>query len=116
MFAPVCVSAYARPGHLARTVEALRNNLAAEKHELFVFSDGAKPGDEDKVAAVRRYLRGVKGFKKITVFERIENNRVLNKRGGMKEVLEAYGRIIFLEEDVITAPGFLRFMNEALQR
>jgi hypothetical protein len=95
-------------------VEALQKNTLAAKSNLYVFSDAPKVGDEDKVAAVRKYLKGIDGFKTVTIFEREENNRVKNNRGGMKDVLGLHGRIIFLEEDVIAAPGFLKFMNEAL--
>lgn len=112
--APIAVSTYSRVNHLRRTIEALQKNSLAKESELYVFSDAPKLGDEEKVAAVRRYLRQVQGFKSVTIFEREENDRVKNNRGGMKEVLDIYGRIIFIEEDVVSAPGFLQFMNDAL--
>lgn len=112
--APIAVSTYSRVNHLRRTIEALQKNTFAEESELYVFSDAPKVGDEDKVAAVRKYLGGVQGFKSVTIFEREKNDRVKNNRGGMRDVLDIHGRIIFIEEDVVSAPGFLQFMNEAL--
>lgn len=114
--APIGVSTYQRVNHLRETIEALKKNTLAKKSELFVFSDAPKKGDEEKVEAVRRYLRTVDGFKAVHVIERKENNRVVNNRGGMKMLLDEYGKTIFLEEDVVTSPGFLCFMNQALDK
>lgn len=112
--APVGLSTYSRLDHLRQSISALQKNTLAGQSELFVFSDAPQPGDEDKVNAVRRYLRTVSGFKTVTIMERTSNNRVANNRGGIEELLNTYGKIVFLEEDVITAPGFLQFMNDAL--
>lgn len=116
IYAPICVSTYARRGHLEQAIGALKKNVDAEKHELFIFSDGPKVGDEAKVEEVRRFIKKIDGFRRVTILERPGNDRVRNNRGGMKEVLDQYGRMIFLEEDIVTAPGFLRFINDALQR
>ena len=112
--APVGLSVYSRLGHIKRAVEALAKNKFAERTPLYVFSDAAKPGDEEKVRSVRRYIRAIKGFQSLEVFERTENSRVKNNREGISEVLERHGRIIYLEEDVVTAPGFLAFLNNGL--
>jgi hypothetical protein len=114
--APIGLSTYSRLPHLQRTIAALQNNDLAKESELFVFSDAPKAGDEDKVEAVRRYLQSVGGFKTVNILERTENNRVANNRGGIRMLLDQYGKMIFLEEDVVTAPGFLTFMNQALDQ
>lgn len=113
--APIGLSAYGRLQHLQQTVAALQKNDLARESELFVFSDAPKPGDEERVEAVRRYLRSVDGFKAIHILERAVNDRVANNRGGIRMLLNEYGRMIFLEEDIVTAPSFLSFMNEALE-
>lgn len=112
--APIGLSTYGRLNHLQQTINALRQNLLAPESDLFVFSDAPRPGDELKVAAVRDYLRTVDGFRSVTILERETNNRVYNNRQGMRRLLDEYGRMIFLEEDVVTAPGFLTYMNQAL--
>lgn len=114
--APIGLSTYSRLQHLQQTIAALQNNDLAKDSELFVFSDAPKAGDEDKVEAVRRYLQSVGGFKTVNILERTENNRVANNRGGIRMLLDHYGKMIFLEEDVVTAPGFLTFMNQALDK
>jgi hypothetical protein len=115
-WAPIGLSTYRRLDHLKETVQALKKNKLANESELYVFSDAPRLGDEEKVAAVREYLRTIDGFKAIHILERTENNRVANNRGGMRLLLDKYGKMIFLEEDVVTAPGFLDFMNTALIR
>lgn len=112
--APIGLSAYSRLSHLKQTVEAIQNNTLAQDSDLFIFSDAPAPGDEAKVAKVREYLRTVKGFRSVRMVERTKNDRVANNRGGMRQMLDEYGRFIFLEEDIVTAPGFLQFMNDAL--
>ncbi len=114
--APVGLSTYGRLQHVQETIAALQKNELAWQSELFIFSDAAKAGDEEKVEAVRRYLRTVDGFRAVHLFERERNDRVANNRGGMRMLLEKYGKTIFLEEDIVTVPSFLTFMNEALDR
>ena len=112
--APIALSTYGRVNHLKQTVDSLSKNTLASESELYVFSDAPQAGDEDKVSDVRNYLKTVDGFKNVYIIERTINDRVMNNRGGMKQLLEHHGRIIFLEEDVVTAPGFLMFMNDGL--
>jgi hypothetical protein len=113
--APIAISTYARREHLGRTLDALARNTLARQSELFIFSDAPKPGDEHRVAEVRAMLVNIAGFKNVYVTERETNNRVYNNRQGIRSLLEEYGRCIFLEEDIVTAPGFLSFMNKGLE-
>lgn len=112
--APIGVSTYSRLHHLKQAIVALQKNTLAKESELYIFSDAPKQGDEEKVAKVRNYIHTINGFKKVHIIERVKNSRIKNSRGGIKQLLDQYGRIIFLAEDVITAPGFLQFMNDAL--
>ena len=112
--APIGLSAYARLGHLKQNIAALKNNHTAAKSHLYIFSDGPKDGDHEKVSSVRNYLRKIEGFKKLELVERKQNDRIKNNRNGIKYLLDKYGKIIFLEEDIVTAPGFLDYMNNAL--
>lgn len=108
------MSTYTRLDHLKKTIASLQKNTIAQKSSLYVFSDAPRPGDENKVEKVREYLRTVNGFRSVTIVERKDNNRIKNNRGGIKQLLDDLGKIIFLEEDIVTAPGFLQFMNDAL--
>lgn len=112
--APIAVSTYVRIEHLRSTVDRLLENPLSSQSEVYFLSDAPKQGDEKKVRKVRDYLETVKGFKNVHLIYRNSNSRTYNTREGVKRLLEQYGRVIFLEEDINTAPGFLSFMNEAL--
>lgn len=112
--APIGVSTYTRLSHLKKTIAALQANTLAKHSRLFVFSDGAKPGDEEEVKKLREYLHTIDGFKEVTIIERQKNSRIINNRGGIQQLLGECGKCIFLEEDVVTAPGFLSFINQGL--
>ena len=114
--APIVLFVYNRPWHTQQTVEALQKNLLAKQSELFIFSDG--PKDErgrKKVEEVRHHLRKITGFKKITIIERRMNLGLANSIiAGVTEIVNKYGKIIVLEDDLLTSPYFLKFMNEGL--
>ena len=116
--APIALFVYNRPEHTRQTVEALRANELAQQSDLFVFADGPKSElGTAAVAAVRKFARAIDGFKSVTVIER-ERNFGLSKSviAGVTQLCNEYGRTIAVEDDVITAPDFLAFMNHALQR
>lgn len=112
--APICISTYSRLEHLKQTISALQVNTLAKASELYIFSDAPKPGDEEKVDRLRSYIHSVDGFKQVHIVERKTNSRVANGRGGIKQLLAKYGKMIFIEDDIVTAPGFLQFMNDGL--
>ncbi len=112
--APIGISVYSRIVHLIKVIEALKRNTLAIDSDLYIFSDAPKIGDNEEVEKMRKYLYTINGFKNVYVIERKENCRIKNNRDGMKQLLEQYGCMIYLEEDIVTAPGFLSFMNEAL--
>jgi hypothetical protein len=112
--APIGISTYSRFNHLRQTIEALQNNTLAKESELYVFSDAPQVGDEEKVQIVRDFLKTVSGFKRLEIIERETNSRTHNNRQGMRMLLENYGKMIFMEEDIVTAPSFLEYMNFAL--
>lgn len=114
--APICLFTYNRLDETKRTIRALRKNNLAEQSEVFVFSDGAKEGVSDaKIKEVREFLKNVTGFKKFTIKESPINKGLANSIiDGVSEVICKYGNVIVLEDDLITAPNYLNFMNEAL--
>lgn len=115
--APIVLFVYNRPEHTRQTVWALQKNELAEKSELFVFSDGPKDNDNSRseVFRVREYLRKIKGFKNINIVENQENLGLANSIiAGVSEIVNKYGKIIVLEDDLLTASSFLKFMNESL--
>ena len=109
--APVILFTYNRQEHTRRTIEEL-----AQDTELFVFSDAAKKeADRGKVQEIRDYVAQAGGFFKVTLIAREENYGLArNVIEGVTEIIERYGTVIVLEDDLVTIRYFLRFMNDAL--
>ena len=114
--APIVLFVYDRPWHTKQTVEALQKNESANKSELYIYSDDARNvGAKKNVDAVRAYIDRIKGFKKITIVKREKNWGLANSIiDGVTKIVNEYGKIIILEDDLVTSPYFLRFMNEGL--
>lgn len=115
-YAPICLFTYNRLEETKKTVEALQLNNLASKSELYVFSDGWKNDEgEKKIKTVRDYLKTVTGFKSVIIKEATTNKGLATSIiDGVTEVLQSYENVIVLEDDLITAPNFLDFMNQSL--
>ncbi|MDR2174992.1 MAG: hypothetical protein LBO82_03535 [Synergistaceae bacterium] len=116
--APIAFFAYRRPEHTKRTLEALAANALASESDLFIFSDGPRNEQaKEGVRAVREYIRTVKGFKSVTIREH-EQNRGLAKSliSGITELCDRFGRVVVVEDDVLTSPYFLQFMHDGLEK
>jgi hypothetical protein len=116
MPAPIVLFVYNRLSHTMRTIEALQKNLMACESILYIYSDGPKnEKDAENVTAVRNYVKGVSGFADVIRVERQQNQGLASSiMSGVTEVVSKYGRIVVLEDDIITSPFFLTYMNEAL--
>lgn len=115
--APIVLFVYNRPDHTRQTVEALQKNELSSASELFIYSDAPKNEDATaKVNEVREYIKTIDGFKKVTIVERDKNWGLANSIiDGVTKIVNDYGKIIVLEDDLVTSPYFLKFMNEALE-
>jgi hypothetical protein len=116
--APIALFVYNRPDHLRKTISALRVNPLARNSPLYVFSDGPNGSqDIEAVKAVRRFVKSVTGFGEISIRQQPKNLGLARSIiSGVTELSVAYGRVIVLEDDLLVAPGFLTFMNQALDR
>ncbi len=114
--APIALFVYSRLTHTKRTVEALSANQMAGESELFVFSDAAKSDrDATSVAAVRDYIRTIEGFAAVHIVERQRNFGLADSIvDGVTSLTERFGKVIVVEDDLVTSPHFLRYMNDAL--
>lgn len=115
--APIILFVYNRPSHTRQTIEALLDNPLAKESELFIYSDAPKDQRaQEKVQEVRKYIHSITGFKNITIIEREENFGLAdNIIDGATNVINQYGKIIVLEDDIVVSPMFLEYMNDGLQ-
>jgi len=114
--APIVLFVYNRPDHTKRTIEALRSNELAAESDLIVFSDGYKTkAFAPQVTEVRELVASIAGFRSVNMVMR-ERNYGLEQSiiSGVTETVFARNRVIVLEDDIVTSPYFLRYMNEAL--
>lgn len=117
--APIAVFVYNRPAHTLRTLEALASNLLAENTSLWIFADGpptgAAPGLSAAVEEVRSIIRQRKWCGEVEIIESATNRGLADSIvHGVTMLCGRYGRCIVLEDDLETSPGFLPYMNGAL--
>lgn len=114
--APIVLFTYNRPWHTKQTIEALKKNTLAMESELIIYSDGAKNDTVmDDVKNVREYIKTVTGFKKLTIIERDKNwGLAASIIDGVTDIVNKYGKIIVLEDDLVTGAYFLQFLNDGL--
>ncbi len=114
--APVALFAYNRKNMVEATVRSLAKNHGAAETDIHIYSDGWKgKSDQPAVKEVRAFLKTVTGFKSVTIHE-AEKNRGLGRSiiAGVTEMIEKYGEVIVLEDDLELSPWFLKFMNDGL--
>jgi hypothetical protein len=116
VYSPIALFVYNRPRHTMQVLEALSRNPEAIHSDLFIYSDGA--ADSSSISAVnevRSYIRDYSGFKSILIVEHQKNNGLANSiLGGVTNLLNRFGTLIVLEDDLVVSPTFLKYMNSGL--
>lgn len=114
--APIVLFVYNRLEHTKKTIEYLKMNDLAHQSILYIYSDAPKKENQiEKVKAIRDYIHTVNGFKNIVIVEADKNKGLANSIiSGVTEIIHKYGKVIVLEDDLLTTPCFIKYMNEAL--
>jgi hypothetical protein len=114
--APIVLFVYNRPVHTKKTLQALQKNTLSIDSEIFIYADAAKNDLAQKqVDEVRELISDISGFKKVTVIKQEKNIGLANSIiSGVTEIVNKYGKVIVVEDDLVTSRYFLTFMNEAL--
>ena len=115
--APVALFIFNRPEHLRRTIEALQRCDGFPDSPIFVFADGARDDrDIPTVDATRRVARELLGDRAEYHLSQVNKGLATSIISGVELLLARYGRVIVLEDDLLVASSFLRFLNDALDR
>lgn len=126
--APIIIFNYNRPDHSLRTWEALAKNQSAADSELYLYCDGPKANASDemrqRIASLQEKAKQyaldapTQGkFKAVHVVCAEQNKGLANSIiGGVTDVINKHGRVIVLEDDLLTSPYFLKYMNTALDK
>lgn len=117
--APVVVFAYKRVDKIATCMESLQSNICANSTSVYVYSDGARSDkDISGVDEVRAYLDSLESnhsFKSLTIIKQSENKGLAKSIiEGVTEIVNKYGKVIVVEDDLILSKSFLTYMNAAL--
>ncbi len=122
-YAPVAMFVYNRADNTQRTLEALMRNTLAQDTDLYVFSDGGRDAQSwaqvkqvrQVLYAMERQVRELGLLRSVTIVERPENYYLeRNITEGIARVLEQHDSIIVLEDDIVTGPYFLQYINDGL--
>ena len=117
--APIVLFCYNRPNHVKQTLEALCNNILSDETSLYIYCDGYKADateeQKSKVDEVRSIVRSKQWCKEVNIIVS-EYNRGLAVSiiDGVSQIVNKHGKVIVLEDDIVTSPFFLRYMNDAL--
>jgi len=116
MLAPICLFTYSRLKETRKTIQALQENYLSSKSDLIIFSDGSlNSNDKTQVLKVRNYIHTIGGFNSVEVIESDHNKGLADSIiSGVSKIISKYGKVIVLEDDLVTSANFLDFMNQAL--
>ena len=122
-YAPVVIPTLNRFEHFKKCLESLEKCDNADKTDVYVALD--YPPSEKYVAgwkAIDAFLHEKErrhGFKKLVVYRR-ETNYFFSGKGNagsvIREISQFYEHYVFSEDDNVFMPGFLDFMNNALEK
>lgn len=116
-FAPIVLFTYNRLDCLVKVVNSLKKNSESKRSYLYIFSDGAKNNEIDKkrIIEVRKFIRHIKGFKRIFITENAQNQDLsINIINGVTKIFNKFNKAIIIEDDIQVSRYFLQFMNDAL--
>lgn len=120
-YAPIILFVYARPDHAEKSLNALAKNDLAKDSDLIIFCDG--PKKESAVEKNRQVVdlitkeQNLGRFRSVTLHISGKNKGLAKSIiTGVGEVMAQYGRCIVVEDDVITNPYFLTYMNNCLDK
>ncbi len=116
---PIVLFCYNRPEHTLKVLQALQVNELADQSTLYIYVDGPKENSTvdniQKIEEVRKIVVKEKWCKEVIFHISNKNigcrNSIIN---GISEVLNHHEAVIILEDDIVTSPEFLNYMNLCL--
>lgn len=116
--APVVLFVYNRPEHTKSVLESLDRCDKVELFDLFIFSDGEKNKDDEKVRMVRDIIdhySNYSRFKSVKVIKSTKNKGLANSViSSITSIITEKGSVIVLEDDLVVSKDFLLYMQGAL--
>jgi hypothetical protein len=100
-------------------LEALSRNVLAQDSILYIYADGAK-ADADKetiskIKETREIIKQKEWCGEVHIIEAGKNKGLAASIiEGVTTIVDKYGKVVVLEDDIVTSPGFLKYMNDGL--
>ena len=119
MNTPVLLITFNRPKHTQRVLEAI---LAAQPHDLYVFQDGAREGNEDdirKCAEVRRVVEDLSKDADVSLHVKYSDVNLGCGPGPVTGITWFFDQVeqgIVMEDDCLPHPDFFGYCEELLER
>jgi hypothetical protein len=115
--APIALFAYQRPDHTKQVLDSLLRNAEAPETDLIVFVDGPRQETYRPLTeAVGQVFEGLSGFKSVTVNRSPINLGLSNSiTQGVTAVVEQFGKVVVVEDDIVVSRYFLEYMNTGLE-
>lgn len=115
--APVIVFCYRRPAHLRNTLLSLMRCDGFAQSPVIVYGDGPRNAEEVAVVEETRAIaEDLLGDRAEYHFREKNTGLARSVIEGVDDVMARFGRAIVIEDDLELAPGFLTYMNSALER
>jgi hypothetical protein len=119
--APIVLFVYNRFENTQILLNSLYDNKLAQESKLYIYADGAKENaskeDLNDILKVRQLISTKKWCKEVIIIEYQKNiglaTSIIN---GVTELINKYGKLIILEDDLNLSPFFLTYMNDSLDR
>ncbi|MCC5881589.1 MAG: glycosyltransferase [Halomonas sp.] len=118
MYAPVLITVYDRVEHLRQCIDSLLRCPEAPHTIVYIASDAPyRKEDEKAIQKVRDYVKTIKGFEELVLFAREKNLGLQdNYKQAREYVFERHPALITMEDDVVVGQGFMRFINDGLEK
>lgn len=117
-YAPVLLTTLCRDRHFEKTVNALKRCTHADETDLFVAVDyPLKSSHWDGYNKILAMLPSITGFHSVNIIKRQVNyGSSKNARESRLQIFKSFDRLIYLEDDIEVAPGFLDYMNKGFDK
>lgn len=117
--APIVLFVYNRPWVTQQTLEALSKNTLAKESILYIYADGARDNATEaellNIEKTRNILKMQEWCGEVHIIESEKNKGLASSiKYGVTEIVNKYGKIIVLEDDIFVSKYFLEYMNDAL--
>ena len=110
---PIAIFAFNRPKELSDMLASLKQNPLFEESEKYIFIDGPRNDkDAELIKEVEQIAHAVTDNVKLSPQNKGLGSSII---AGVSEVLSHHNSVIVLEDDLRLMPGFLTYMNEALE-